>query len=341
MSNKKEAAPKAICRINVMMNAAGFAPIVRLVNSLIVPQIRDSSIPIRKYLWRNDDFRCKLTSNVRVLGWQYRTPQTHQIRGGKMQLFRSALAKDKKLWFLMAATVVLVMTNSSAGQTGGRNAGNKDTPEKKLQGYWKSTEAVIEFKTGRRITINEGEYDYAIIGSTIVVSNDEGSMEFPYKLTGEVLTVWVDMRKVTYTRMTPEEIEELQMSKRASGRNSGGGGNNGGGGTPQDLVGKWCYQANVQAQGGGRQSDICFTLKADGTYEYYGEASNSNPYGGSNSQSWDYGRWSATATTLTARSNSGQTKTYTLERRNHPRTGDPMLMVDGDAFVTYYQKRPW
>ena len=79
----------------------------------------------------------------------------------------------------------------------------------------------------------------------------------------------------------------------------------------------------------------------DGTYEYYGEASNSNIYGGSNSQSRDYGRWSATTTSLTARSNSGKTTTYTLERRNHPKTGDPMLMVDGDAFVTYYQKRPW
>ena len=109
----------------------------------------------------------------------------------------------------------------------------------------------------------------------------------------------------------------------------------------QDLVGKWCYQANVQAQGGGRQSDICFTLKADGTYQYYGETSSSNVYGGSNSQSSDYGRWSATANSLTARSNSGKTTTYTLERRNHPKTGDPMLMVDGDAFVTFYQKRPW
>jgi len=113
------------------------------------------------------------------------------------------------------------------------------------------------------------------------------------------------------------------------------------GGIPQELVGKWCYQANVTAVGGGRQSDICFTLKADGTYDYYGEASNSNVYGGSNSQSWDYGRWSATATTLTARSTSGKTTTYTLEKRNHPKTGDAMLMVDGDAFVTFYQRPSW
>ena len=114
-----------------------------------------------------------------------------------------------------------------------------------------------------------------------------------------------------------------------------------GGTNPQDLVGKWCYQSNVNAQGGGRMSDICFTLNANGTYQYYGETSSSNPYGGTASQNSDAGRWTATANSLTARSNSGKTVTYALERRNHPKTGDPMLMVNGDAFVTYYQKRPW
>jgi len=211
--------------------------------------------------------------------------------------------------------------------------------EKQLQGYWKSTEAIIEFKPGSRVTINDAEYDYAVVGSTIIVSNDEGEMEFPYKLSAGVLTVWVEMKKVVYGRMTDAEIAKLK--KGSAGGPVAARGGSAAGGVPQELVGKWCYQANVTAVGGGRQSDICFTLKADGTYEYYGEASNSNVYGGSNSQSWDYGRWSATATTLTARSNSGKTTTYTLEKRNHPKTGDPMLMVDGDAFVTFYQRPSW
>ncbi len=114
-----------------------------------------------------------------------------------------------------------------------------------------------------------------------------------------------------------------------------------GGSTSQELVGKWCYQANVQANDGGRMSNTCFTLSQNGTYQYYSETSSSNPYGGSGSQSSDNGRWSATATTLTAHSSSGQTKTYSLEKRNHPKTGDPMLIVDGDAFVTFYQRQPW
>lgn len=217
----------------------------------------------------------------------------------------------------------------------------KVSVEKQLQGYWKSTEAIIEFKPGSRVSINDGEYDFAVIGSTIVVGNDEGEMEFPYKLTATSLTVWVEFKKVVYTRMSADEIAQYKRGK--SGGNAGGATNagRGDGGVARELVGKWCYSANVNAIGGGRQSDICFTLKADGTYEYYGETSNSNIYGGSNSQSSDHGRWSATATTLTARSNSGKTTTYMLEKRNHPKTGDAMLMVDGDAFVTYYQRPSW
>lgn len=113
------------------------------------------------------------------------------------------------------------------------------------------------------------------------------------------------------------------------------------GSNPPELVGKWCYLANIQANDGGRMSERCFVLNGNGTYQYHSETSNSNPYGGSSSQTDDSGRWSATATTITAQSNSGETYNYSLEKRNHPKTGDPMLIVDGDAYVTFYQRQPW
>ncbi len=234
---------------------------------------------------------------------------------------------------LLAVCIVVlgILTGHAAAQA-------KESIDKKLQGHWKSTEAQIEFKPGNRITINGEEYGYALVGPTIVVGNEEGQMVFPYKLLNDVLTVSVENRKVVYTRMSANEVKDLQSGK-GNGRQVGSPAV--AGGVPQDLVGKWCYQSNVNAQGGGRMSNICFTLGGDGTYEYYGETSSSNVYGGTASQTSDRGRWTATATSLTARSNTGKTVTYTLERRNHPKTGDPMLMVDGDAFVTYYKKRPW
>lgn len=205
---------------------------------------------------------------------------------------------------------------------------SEEKAETTLIGKWTSSEAKVEFIDKYTMTINGEKLNYAVVGKIIIIETDDGQMEIPFTLKGNSLTVTVEGRKVAYTRSSnDEETEETQPQTRGS--------------NPQELVGKWCYQANVQAQGGGRQTDICFTLNPNGTYEYQGETSSSNPYGGTNSQSYDSGRWSATATTLTARSNSGETKTYTLEKRNHPKTGDPMLIVDGDAFVTFYQKQPW
>jgi hypothetical protein len=108
-----------------------------------------------------------------------------------------------------------------------------------------------------------------------------------------------------------------------------------------ELVGKWCYTANVQANDGGRQSNTCFQLNADGSYQYHSETSDSGQFGGNASQSDDEGRWQASGNTLTAQSSSGKVSTYVFEKRNHPKTNDPMLIFDGQSFVTYYQKPPW
>jgi hypothetical protein len=113
-----------------------------------------------------------------------------------------------------------------------------------------------------------------------------------------------------------------------------------------DLVGKWCKGGAFSAvSGGGSSSMTCFELKADGSYAYEHEGSMSayapGVYGGTASQSSDRGQWSATAGTLTARSAQGAVSRYRLEKRNHPKNRDPMLCLDGDCYVTYWQKAPW
>jgi hypothetical protein len=32
---------------------------------------------------------------------------------------------------------------------------------------------------------------------------------------------------------------------------------------------------------------------------------------------------------------------YVLEKRNHPKNNDPMIVLDGEPYVTYYQKPRW
>lgn len=119
------------------------------------------------------------------------------------------------------------------------------------------------------------------------------------------------------------------------------------GGARADLTGKWCYAGSFTNinNGGGSQSSRCFELRGDGSYVYHYEGSVSayggGMYGGSSSQSGDSGRWSATATTLTAQSASSGAKTYQLQLRNHPKNRDPMICLDGDCYTTYWQKAPW
>ena len=93
---------------------------------------------------------------------------------------------------------------------------------------------------------------------------------------------------------------------------------------------------------GARQSNRCLTLNANGSYRYEGMTDSYNPYGGATSQSADSGTWTATETTLTARSVSGKVVTYQLEKRNHPKNvRDPMIVLDGQAFVTTTNRAPW
>jgi hypothetical protein len=120
-------------------------------------------------------------------------------------------------------------------------------------------------------------------------------------------------------------------------------------GVRRELAGKWCYLGSFSANmGGGSQSEKCFELRADGSYSYHSESSisaysngNADLWGGTSSSSNDQGRWTATASSLTAQSSSGATVTYPIQLRNHPKTRDPMICLDGACYVTQWQKAPW
>ncbi|MGE0145098.1 MAG: hypothetical protein AB7I19_16795 [Planctomycetota bacterium] len=114
-----------------------------------------------------------------------------------------------------------------------------------------------------------------------------------------------------------------------------------GGASPQELCGTWQYFASVTANnGGGSSNEARFTLNPDGTYVYSAENCSTNPFGAAWGNARSRGRWTATADSITFTDDTGST-TYGLEKRNHPRNRDPMLVLDGKSFVTVYQKRPW
>jgi hypothetical protein len=241
-----------------------------------------------------------------------------------------------KVFLLLSLTFGLA-ANFGLAQSNQSQAKSTQTDEEKqraaLIGKWTSSEAKVEFFKDGSITINGDKFTFGLAGKVIMVETDDGHLEFPFVLKGDTLTVLFEGRKIVYTRVTKDDDGEEAQSPASNKR---------GGQVPPELAGYWCYQANINANnGGGRYSRVCFKLYPNGTYEYFTDSSNSNPNGGSTAQSSDYGRWRATATTITAYSSSGQTTTYSLEKRNHPKTGDAMLIVDGDAFVTQTQRPSW
>jgi hypothetical protein len=201
--------------------------------------------------------------------------------------------------------------------------------EKGLVGTWKNERATLRISADGMMTFNGVKYKYKANDEVITITGNDGSVEIPYSLDGDTLTLSAQGQEAVYRRVK-------QSSDDSSGKR---GGNDGG--VKQELVGKWCYMSNVNTNDGGRMSNRCITLNENGTYEYYAETTSSGDYGGTASQESDSGTWTATEDSITANSQSQGTRTYSLEKRNHPKTGDPMIVIDGDAYVTYGQRAPW
>ena len=131
----------------------------------------------------------KIIPGIRILGVNYidyKRPNVH---------FRPPPEEKMRLpkLFAICFVAMVLLCGQAAPQVK-----PKESIDKKLQGHWKSIEAQIEFKVGNRITINGEEYGYSVVGSTIVVGNNEGQLYFPFKFADDVLTVWVENRKVVY-----------------------------------------------------------------------------------------------------------------------------------------------
>lgn len=207
----------------------------------------------------------------------------------------------------------------------------KETPAKTdpLVGKWKSDEAVVEIKADGNIVINGDNYKYKVKGTVITVYNDEGSLLFPYELSGDTLTVDAQGREVVYKRMKADDKSGPASTGVGAGE-----------GIIPAFVGKWCYMSSLTGSN-SYMSSRCFTLYQNGTYEYSAESSSSGAYGSTAGQSYDTGRWTATRTTLTSYSTKNGKTVFPIQLRNHPKTGDPMIVVNGEAYVTAYQKNPW
>ena len=204
-----------------------------------------------------------------------------------------------------------------------------------LHGTWSATvegqPLVVTFEANGTGSVNAAPMRWQAMGKLLFVQQQGGQpIGYSFEVKGDKLNVaGGDLNgTVTMSRGTAAAV----VAKKDSVKQTSG----------QELVGKWCKMSTFTANTGGSQRSTCFELRADGSYTYQHEGSSSGAYGGTASQSSDAGRWKVSGNKLSAQSQRGTVSTYTLEKRNHPKNKrDPMICLDGECYVTFYNRAPW
>lgn len=200
-----------------------------------------------------------------------------------------------------------------------------------LIGIWSGNGETIEFKSNGQCIYIGNTFTYQLSQGHIILSTAQGNVMFAYQINGNQLSLTANGKQITYQRGT-------------SGA-SAVSGNTKTGNVAQELVGKWCWTNVSTTNSGGSSSSECIVLNANGTYEYNSERSmdvnTSTFYAGTASQGSDQGTWWVQGDKIFYNSQTRGQGSYQLQKQNHPKTGDPMILLNGEPYVTFYQKQPW
>lgn len=311
-------------------------------------------------LWRNNSMGFNMDLNLQESGkgsfdgeaitYQFGNGTLVIVTGATKTTYQAKLSGDVLTLSggdLDAAVAFNRIQNNTGGAASKESSGNNSPAANPggLIGTWTAQNEEITFTTDGKMIYNGTPLIYTQQADQINVQSPGGTIVFQYALNGNSLTLKSDGLNAMYTRK-PAGAAQGQGTIQAPAA-----GNAGDGMIDATLVGKWAYVGTAGNISGTFSNEEYVTLKADGTYEYYSEtsgtASGTNMYGnqtfagGMASQSADRGTWRVKGNTIVAVSAKTGTKVYQLQKRNHPKTGDPMIILDGTAYVTYYQKAPW
>jgi len=206
------------------------------------------------------------------------------------------------------------------------NAGSTD-----LLGLWSGNGETIEFDKNGQCKYIGQTYSYEVSQAHVTLNTAQGQLMMAYNVANDQLTLIVNGKKLVYSKGGYHGTNATS--------------NSGKGEVAAELVGKWCYVNVYSTNSGGSSSSNCFVLNADGTYEYSGESSRSvntpDFNGGTSSQSSDRGTWWVQGDQLFYNSQTKGQGSYQFQKRNHPKNNDPMIVINGQAYVTFYNKQPW
>jgi hypothetical protein len=201
-----------------------------------------------------------------------------------------------------------------------------------LHGTWSTAvdgqPLVVTFEANGSGKVNGAPMQWQALGKLLFVQQQGGQVvTYSFEVKGDKLNAAADAAKAKQAAAKPAAGTATAAAASGNG---------------QELVGKWCKMSTFSANAGGSQRSACFELRADGTYRYQYEGSMSGTTGSTASQSSDAGRWKVDGNQLVAQSQRGAVNSYTLEKRNHPKNKrDPMICLNGECYVTFYNKPPW
>src|SRR4030095_6473475 len=216
-----------------------------------------------------------------------------------------------------------------------KNIPNPENSPDNLLGIWMGERESIEFFTDAKCGYLGEIYPYEVKDGYVTLYSPEGPIMFQYFIEGNILSLTYNGKTVMYKRGDLSDINNDQQHQ-----------NPGKGEIAAELVGKWCFVDVSSYNEGASSTTECIMLNEDGTYEYFTESARSvntpDLFGGTSSHVSDRGTWSYGDGLLYYNSQARGEGSLILEKKNHPKNAnDPMIVLNGRAFVTQTIKPPW
>ena len=202
-------------------------------------------------------------------------------------------------------------------------------------GTWQNNElSALVFNSNGNGSFGGGNFTYTATSNKIFASSEDGYFIYNYKL--------VNSQIVVSGGIFPNPVT---FSKNKTTINSNSSNTNKTGSIDKSIVGTWCCTNASSTYTSSSSNTRWIVINANGTYEYTYEGSiggyGGSYYGGSSNQNSERGTWKLNGNTISIVSQNDGAQNLSFQKKNHPNTGDPMIVIDGDAYATYYQKSPW
>jgi hypothetical protein len=305
-------------------------------------------------IWQNNDFGYQMTlmlntdgtgefdgepiqfstqgNKLSVTAEGITTNYSYTLQGNALTLSGGDL--EQAITFKKQGGQTTASQNTQASTSTSQKTTTASSLPKNLLGVWSGYSETIEFKSNGQCIYRGQTIPYSVSGNYITLSTAEGNFMMGYAVSGNQLNLQFNNQTFTYSKGGAGATTTGKTTTTA-GKNK----------LDMSLVGQWCYMNVNSTSSGGSSTSECIRLKEDGTYEYSFESSrsvNTNDIsGGTASQDSDRGTWWVEGNRIFYQSNTKGQGSYELVKRNHPKTNDAMIVLDGRTYVTYYNRPSW